>query len=194
MIDMLPHPSPNIANKSDQHTPVFLRPESEHSQELKLVPNEMPPPDHASSPMLHPTVDISRQLKAPRLGNVKPNTVSYQQAHKGININIPGSAQMRFGDTLAFYWGSNKSSTQLHMRTINKDSTVRVLCISYDLLSDPQYGLVDVYYEVHRNGYLIGTSPTIKVTVHSDPTTPTPPPATAQQAQKKPQNGEEKAA
>lgn len=196
MIETFPHNNPpNIANKSDQPDTESLQPESEHSQELKLVPNDAPPPDNnGPSTMLHPTVEISRQLRAPRLGNVKPNIVSYQQAHKGVNINIPGSAQMRFGDTLVFYWGTNKSSTQLHMRTINKDSTVRVLCISYDLVSDPQYGLVDVYYQVHRHGYLIGTSPTIRVTVHAGPTTPTPPPAASQQTQEKPQSGEEKAA
>lgn len=190
-----PDEIPNTTNKSDQPCIEPLSAESEHNREIKLVPNDVPTKkDNDASPTLHPTVEISRQLKAPRLANVKPNTVSYQQAHKGVHINIPGSAQMRFGDTLVFYWGVNKSSTQIHLRTITKESTVRVLCISYEFLTYPQFGLVDVYYEVHRDKYLIGTSPVIRVTVHGEPT-PTPtPPATPRKAQEKPPTSDDKAA
>lgn len=187
----------NATNKSDQPHAQCLTAELEHHSELILVSDDLPPTiDKPSSPALHPTVEISRQLKAPRLGNVKPNTVSFQQAHKGVSINIPGSAQMRFGDTLVFYWGANKSSTQIHLRTVTKDTTVRVLCISYGFLTYQQFGLVDVYYEVHRDQYLIGSSPVIRVTVQSEPTPPTtpPPPATPRHPLGKPQASEDKAA
>lgn len=155
-----------VDSASEQPSP----PKSGSAPELTLVSNN-PPPEGADSTVStqHPDLNISRYLKAPKLANVKPNTVSYEQANAGVHINIPGSEKMRLGDTLVFYWGQNKSSTQIRLRTIDKDSTVRVLCVSYDLLAHVQYGLVDVYYEVHRDQYLIGTSPAVRVTVNRDP-------------------------
>lgn len=144
--------------------------ESGHPLKLKIVPIN-PPPEVTDSTVSiqHPELNISRHLKAPKLSHVKPNTVTYEQAHAGVDVNIPGSDKMRLGDILMFYWGQNKSSTQIHLRTITKDSTVRVLCVSYELIAHLQYGLVDVYYEVHRDQYLIGTSPAVRVTVNREP-------------------------
>lgn len=192
MNETFTHNTPlNITDIPVQPSAEPMLPESGNTRELKLVPNNVPAPQtKISMPMTYLALDISRHLKAPKLSNVKPNTVSYEQAHKGININIPGAAQMRFGDTLVFYWGTNKSSTQLHLRNISKDSTVRVLCISYQFISDPQYGLVDVYYEVHRDHQLIGTSPAVRVTVNRDPT----PPATPRQRAAKDEPGDKDAA
>lgn len=181
------HPD-NTTPISGQCGVQYLSPEPEHAPGLKLVSKDLPPPETESPetdtpdinctlPSVHPAADISRYLKAPKLSNVKPNTVSYEQAYKGININIPGSLQMRLGDTLMFYWGQNASSTLIHLRHITKDTTVRVLCVSYQLINEPQFGLVDVYYEVYRDDRLIGTSPAISVTVNGEPT----PPATTKQ-------------
>lgn len=145
-------------------------PEPEPPLKLRLVPiNPLPEVTDSTVSIQHPELNISRYLKAPKLSHVKPNTVTYEQAYAGVNVNIPGSDKMRLGDTLVFYWGQNKSSTQIHLRAINKDSTVRVLCISYDLLAHLQFGLVDVYYEVHRDQYLIGTSAAVRVTVIREP-------------------------
>jgi hypothetical protein len=157
-------------NQSSAHP---SRPEPGHSFKLKLLPiNPLPEVTDSTVSIQHPELNISRHLKAPKLSHVKPNTVTYEQAHAGVNVNIPGSDKMRLGDTLMFYWGQNKSSTRIHLRTITKDSTVRVLCISYELIAHLQYGLVDVYYEVHRDQYLIGTSPAVRVTVNREPAPP----------------------
>jgi hypothetical protein len=187
--------TPISGQPSVQHSP----PEPEHAPGLKLLSKDVPPPEteapetavsetaapeiNSTSPSLHPVADISRHLKAPKLSNVKPNTISYEQAYKGININIPGSVQMRLGDTLMFYWGQNASSTRIHLRHITRDTTVRVLCVSYQLINEPQFGLVDVYYEVYRDDQLIGTSPAIRVTVNHEPT----PPATPKRIPKTPE-------
>ncbi len=156
--------------------PADLQPlpsEPGHLSKQKIVPiNPLPQVTDDTVSIQHPELNISRHLKAPKLSHVKPNTVTYEQAHAGVNINIPGSEKMRLGDTLVFYWGQNKSSTRIHLRTIDKDSTVRVLCISYDFIAHLHYGLVDVYYEVHRDQQLIGTSPAVRVTVSSDPAPP----------------------
>lgn len=120
-------------------------------------------------------LDISRHLRLPRFANIKPNIISHEQALSGIIVNIPGSAMMRFGDTLVFYWGQNKSSTPLLLHTISNDSTVRVLCISYQFITHLQYGLVDVYYEVYRGPQLIGTSPAARITVQRVPSQATTP-------------------
>lgn len=186
-----PDTQPNIADKPADTGAEPLPSDLGHTPELKLVPDDAPESGiNTSVHTSHPTVDISRHLKAPRLSNVKPNTVSYDQAHKGININIPGAAQMRFGDTLVFHWGQNESSTQLLLRNITRESTVRVLCISYELITHAHYGVVDVFYEVHRDHQLIGTSPVVKVTVNGEPS----PPAAPRQTQKGPHNSEQNAA
>ena len=155
-----------VDQASEQPSPL----KQKHAPELTHVTiNPLPEGADSTVSVQHPDLNISRYLKAPRLANVKPNTVSYEQANAGVHINIPGSEKMRLGDTLVFYWGQNKSSTLIRLRDISKDSTVRVLCVSYDLIAQAQYGLVDVYYEVHRDEYLIGTSPAIRVTVNRDP-------------------------
>jgi hypothetical protein len=161
-----PNKNSTVEKASEQPTPL----KQENAPELTLVStNSHPEGADSTVSIQHPDLNISRYLKAPRLANVKPNTVSYEQANAGVHINIPGSEKMRLGDTLVFYWGQNKSSTLIRLRSISKDSTVRVLCVSYDLIAQVQYGLVDVYYEVHRDQYLIGTSPAVRVTVNRDP-------------------------
>lgn len=123
----------------------------------------------------HPELNISSHLKAPKLPYVKPYVISHEQAQLGITINIPGSAHMRFGDRLVFYWGRNRSSTTIHLRTITKDTTVRVLCVAYPLINHPQFGPVDVYYEIHRGPYRVGTSQTARVVVRPEGAPPIPP-------------------
>lgn len=117
----------------------------------------------------HPELNISRHLKAPRLPYIKPYVISHEQAQLGITVNIPGSTHMRFGDRLVFHWGRNRSSTTIHLRTITRDTTVRVLCVAYPLINHPQYGPVDVYYEIHRGPFRIGTSQTARVVVKPEP-------------------------
>lgn len=117
-------------------------------------------------------LDISQSLQAPRVPNVNPDAITYEQAHAGVNVHIPGSPQMRCEDVIVFYWGLHRSDSVLHQESIG-ESVVRVLGISYNYLPHAQYGLVDLTYEVRRGGVLIGTSPTLRVTVnYSAPTTP----------------------
>jgi hypothetical protein len=138
------------------------------SEVLPVTPVDNPPV------IQHPELNISRHLKAPRLPYVKPYVISHEQAQLGITVNIPGSAHMRFGDRLVFYWGRNRSSTTIHLRTIPRDTTVRVLCVAYPLINHPQYGPVDVYYEIIRGPFLIGTSQTARVVVKPEPVTSNP--------------------
>lgn len=166
----------------------LITPLSRHATGLEHLPREQHQSEMDSIlPPPRPVVDISRHLRAPKLSNVKPNTVTFEQAYSGVNVNIPGSVQMRMGDTLVFQWGTIRSSTRLHLRKITKDSTVRVLCVSYEFITEPEYGLLEVFYEVHRDEQLIGTSPVIKVTVKGDPT----PPAAPRQKKAKPQDNNE---
>jgi hypothetical protein len=163
---------------------------TEYVPDLNAGPVEVPEPETddesdtevSSPPIRHPKLDISRNLKPPKLAHVRPHSITYEQAHGGINVQIPGTAAMHFNDVLVFYWGLNKSSTRLLLRSINKQTTVRVLCISYDLMTHLHYGAVEVYYEVHRGPYLVGVSPILHVTVGEDPT---PPKATRPRGRKK---------
>lgn len=117
--------------------------------------------------------DISHDLKAPFLPHIKAEIISYDQVHAGVCVHIPGSALMLCGDELVFYWGVNSSSTPILLNSIGANSVVRVLCITYNFIECVQYGLVDVYFEVYRDQYLIGTSPTLMVTVNrNNPVTP----------------------
>lgn len=158
--------------------------------DLNTGPAEVPEPasdDESDNevrdpPIWHPKLNISRSLKPPKLAHVRPHSITYEQAHGGINVQIPGTTAMHFNDVLVFYWGLNKSSTRLLLRSITKQSTVRVLCISYDLMTHLHYGPVEVYYEVHRGPYLMGISPILHVTVGEDPT---PPKATRPRGRKK---------
>lgn len=163
---------------------------TEYVPDLNAGPVEVPEPETddesdtevSSPPIRHPKLDISRNLKPPKLAHVRPHSITYEQAHGGINVQIPGTAAMHFNDVLVFYWGLNKSCTRLLLRSINKQTTVRVLCISYDLMTHLHYGAVEVYYEVHRGPYLVGVSPILHVTVGEDPT---PPKATRPRGRKK---------
>lgn len=117
--------------------------------------------------------DISDTLKAPFLPHVNPDAISYEQAHAGVCVHIPGSALMSSGDELVFYWGMNSSTTPLLISAATANTTVRVLCITYNFIEYVQYGLVDVYYEIYRDQYLIGTSPVLMVNVNRHtPVTP----------------------
>lgn len=148
----------------------------EHASELILVTTEFPDSETISAlsqndnPVKllkwHPTLDISKHLRPPKLAHVRPHSITYEQALSGINVQIPGTPFMRHGDTLVFNWGLNQSSTHLLLRTITKNSTVRVLCISYDLMTEPHVGLVDVWYEVYRGAFLIGISGATRVRVN----------------------------
>ncbi len=151
------------ATGSDQSAARQERNTGLSNEALPVTPVDNP------SVIQHPELNISRHLKAPRLPYVKPYVISHEQAQLGITVNIPGSAHMRFGDILVFYWGRNRSSTTIHLRTITRDSTVRVLCLAYPLINHQQYGPVDVYYEVHRGPFRIGTSETARVVVKPEP-------------------------
>ncbi|KPC33335.1 Uncharacterized protein ABJ99_2193 [Pseudomonas syringae pv. cilantro] len=113
---------------------------------------------------LHIPSDISDTLKPPLLPDNDGNTISYEDAHLGVVVHIPGSIKMCCGDEIRFYWGKNLSTTTLFHR-VGEDSIIRVLCISYDLVSYILYGQVDVYYELYRDQRLIGTSPVLKVNI-----------------------------
>ncbi|MEE4340188.1 hypothetical protein V2J66_01030 [Pseudomonas alliivorans] len=119
-----------------------------------------------------PPSDISDTLKPPQLPHVNPDAITQEQVFAGIVIHIPGSIKLCEGDVIFFYWGRNISSTQVYHR-VGANSIVRALCLSYHFMAEPQYGLVDLYYEIHRENQLIGTSPALKVTVnYSPPLTP----------------------
>lgn len=117
-------------------------------------------------------LDISHSLRAPMVPNVNPDAITYEQAHAGVTVHIPGSALMRCEDVIVFYWGLHRSDSVLYQESIG-ENVVRVLGISYNYLPHAQYGLVDLTYEVWRNDVFIGRSPTLRVTVnYSAPTTP----------------------
>lgn len=179
----IPEPTDDLSEQCSELAPKYI-------PDLKAGPTEVlePEPDDESSdefskpPIRHPSLDISRSLRPPKLAHVRPHSITYEQAHGGINVQIPGTSAMHYNDALVFYWGLNKSSTRLLLRTVNKQTTVRVLCVSYDLMTHLHYGPVEVYYEVHRGPYLIGISPTLHVTVGDGPTPPKP---TRQRGRKK---------
>ncbi|MDY0936448.1 hypothetical protein [Pseudomonas viridiflava] len=119
-----------------------------------------------------PPSDISDTLKPPQLPHVNPDAITQEQVFSGIVIHIPGSVKLCEGDVIIFYWGRNASQTQVYHR-VGANSIVRAMCLSYHFMAEPQYGLVDLYYEIHRDTHLIGTSPALKVTVnYSPPLTP----------------------
>jgi hypothetical protein len=110
-------------------------------------------------------LDISSSLRPPILPNVNPDAIRYDEAHAGVTIHIPGSPSLRCDDVILFYWGLHKSESVLYQDPADS-SVVRVLCITYNFLPHAQYGLVDLHYEVQRNGVIIGKSPMIRVNVH----------------------------
>lgn len=117
-------------------------------------------------------LDISEHLKPPILPNTNPDAISYDEAHAGVTVHIPGAPQMRNEDVILFYWGMHKSESALY-QDATANSIVRVLCITYNFLPHVQYGLVDLRYEVQRCGVIIGRSPTLRVTVnYAAPVTP----------------------
>lgn len=117
-------------------------------------------------------LDISQHLKPPMLPNVNPDAITYDEAHAGVTVHIPGAPQMRCEDVILFYWGMHKSESSLYQDATD-NSIVRVLCITYNFLPHAQYGVVDLYYEVQRCGIIIGRSPTLRVTVnYAAPVTP----------------------
>ena len=119
-----------------------------------------------------PPSDISDTLKPPQLPHVNPDAITQEQVFAGIVIYIPGCVKLCEGDVIFFYWGRNVSSTQVYHR-VGANSIVREMCLSYHFMAEPQYGLVDLYYEIHRENQLIGTSPALRVTVnYSPPLTP----------------------
>ena len=156
-----PHYAPSAESADNSETAV---PELQST----MVPDD----ETSDPPVWHPEVNISRSLKAPKLAHVRPNSITYEQALNGINVQIPGTPAMKFGDNLVFYWGLNKSSTKLLLPSINKQTTVRVLCISYSLMNHQHFGQVELYYEVHRGPFLVGVSPKTRVTVGDGPTPP----------------------
>lgn len=141
----------------NKQTPAIRRPRN--NQGAIVAPGGLP-------------LDISESLKPPTLPNVNPDAISYDQAHAGVTVHIPGSPQMRCDDVIVFYWGLHKSVSSLY-QDATENSVVRVLCITYHFLPHAQYGLVDLHYQVQRCGVLIGTSPTLRVMVnYAPPTTP----------------------
>lgn len=131
------------------------------------LPNIQQRPSAMAAPHRPWAPNISNTLKAPLLPNVNPNSISHAQAYEGIAVHIPGSPLMEEGDTIVFHWGLNESSTRV-LHAVGFSVTVRVLCVTYSFIAHLQYGLVDVYFDVLRNGKLIGTSPAVLVTVNSD--------------------------
>lgn len=178
-----PKPIADLSEQCSEIAPKYV-------PDLNTGPAEVPDPETdnesdnevSNPPIWHPQLNISRNLKPPKLAHVRPHSITNEQAHGGINVQIPGTTAMHFNDVLVFYWGLNKSSTRLLLRSITKQTTVRVLCISYDLMTHLHYGPVEVYYEVHRGPYLVGISPILHVTVGEDPT---PPKATRPRGRKK---------
>lgn len=147
----------NAESIKKNQTPAVKR--ARHTQGEVVAPGGLP-------------LDISASLKPPMLPNVNPDAISHDQAHAGVTVHIPGSAQMRCDDVIVFYWGLHKSVSSLYQDAA-ENSVVRVLCITYHFLPHAQYGLVDLYYQVQRCGIVIGTSPVLKVMVnYSSPTTP----------------------
>ncbi|HEX8592238.1 MAG TPA: hypothetical protein VF682_02985 [Pseudomonas sp.] len=136
---------------------------SNETKETNKATPDTPSPTPLNAPEL---LDISHDLKAPFLPNLESDVISHEQVHIGVGIHLAGSALMLPGDELVFYWGVNSSSTTLLLNNITSSSTVRVLCITYHFIEVPQYGVVDLYFEVYRDQYLIGTSPALMVTVN----------------------------
>ncbi|RMQ41652.1 hypothetical protein ALQ04_00503 [Pseudomonas cichorii] len=109
--------------------------------------------------------DISASLKTPLLPNVKHNIITHEQIHAGVSIHIPHSPLLQRDDLIVLHWGLHQLSTPL-LHPLGKGGIVRILCITYNFIPHAQYGPVDLYYEIHRSGDLIGTSPTVRVTVN----------------------------
>lgn len=112
---------------------------------------------------------ISASLQAPQLPNVNPDAISVEQVNSGVTVLIPGSPQMRKEDVILFYWGSHECYQPLHLATGDQE-IVWLLCLAYPLIDRPQYGTLNLFYEVYRADQLIGTSPVLQVIVES-PTT-----------------------
>ncbi|MCO8170086.1 hypothetical protein NJC40_20195 [Pseudomonas sp. 21LCFQ02] len=112
---------------------------------------------------------ISASLKAPQLPNANPEAITLEQANSGVTVLIPGSPQMRKEDVILFYWGNHECYQPLHHNSGDQD-VVWLLCLAYPLIDRPQYGTLNLYYEVYRADQLIGTSPVLQVVVEQ-PTT-----------------------
>ncbi|MCQ3002093.1 hypothetical protein NLO98_20290 [Pseudomonas syringae] len=85
--ELTPHAPANIDPTVDQASEQPSPLKQEHALELKLVTIN-PLPEGADSPVSvqHPDLNISRYLKAPRLADVKSNTVSYEQANARVHV------------------------------------------------------------------------------------------------------------
>ena len=112
---------------------------------------------------------ISASLKAPQLLNAAPEAISLEQVNSGVTVLIPGSPQLRKEDVILFYWGTHECWQPLHQASGDQD-VVWLLCMAYPLIDRPQYGTLNLFYEVYRADQLIGTSPVLQVVVES-PTT-----------------------
>lgn len=112
---------------------------------------------------------ISASLKAPQLPNANPEAISLEQVNSGVTVLIPGSPQMRKEDVILFYWGSHECYQPLHLAS-GEQEIVWLLCLAYPLIDRPQYGALNLFYEVYRADQLIGTSPVLQVEVESPKT------------------------
>lgn len=116
--------------------------------------------------LLRSLPSISASLKAPQLPNVNAGAITLEQVESGVTVLIPGSAQLRSEDIIVFYWGTHECYTPLHQSAVNQE-VVWLLCLAYPLIDQPQYGAVDLFYEVYRAEQLIGISPVVPVVIET---------------------------
>ncbi|MFJ4145347.1 hypothetical protein [Pseudomonas sp. NPDC089734] len=115
--------------------------------------------------------DLSNALERPLLPGINSDAISHEQVHAGISVHIPYSPVMQPDDLIIFYWGRHQTSTPIRQQD-TENTIAGILCITYNLITHVQYGLVELYYEIHRADQLIGTSPLLRVTVsHHAPVT-----------------------
>lgn len=104
-------------------------------------------------------------LKLPVLPDVNPDAIRYEQAYAGVTVHIPGSPHIRRDDMILFHWGQHVMEAPSQPEPADSD-VARVVCITYHYLPHAQYGIVDLFYEVQREGVIIGESPILHVNVH----------------------------
>lgn len=135
----------------------FATIENEHTVKRQFIKD----PD-----LLRSLPTISASLKAPQLPNANPEAISLEQVNSGVTVLIPGSPQMRKEDVILFYWGSHECYQPLHLASGDQE-IVWLLCLAYPLIDRPQYGTLNLFYEVYRADQLIGTSPVLQVEVEA---------------------------
>lgn len=108
-----------------------------------------------------PAVD----LPAPIIDQADDGVISNADAKQSVSVDIPAYDDVRPGDEITLYWGVNNLPVQTVIAGDENENPIFIILVDYATVALTPDGNVDVYYVVHRNTLLFGTSAVTTVSV-----------------------------